>query len=294
MRTYGLTLHRQLEATPQGVLQRDLGQLLHGDDRRWRFPSREEIETDSMDDVRRTLEAPLTNGPIEVIVVGDITLEDVRDAVARTLGALPPRTGYPPVAPEALEVSFPSPAVVERSHTGRADQAIAYLAWPTSDFASNTQEARELRLLQLVMELRLIDRIRIAQGATYSPNTDWAASTVFPGYGYLAANVEIPPDRIDGFFADVFQIAADLRENEVSADELERARNPRIEALQRAKQTNEYWIGQLAGAQEDSRRLDWIRSSIPGLQQVSAADIRQAAQAYLADDKAWRLVVKAE
>ena len=294
MRTFGLNMHRQMEATPQGVLRRDLSELIHGGDRRWRTASQAEIEAGRPDDVRRVLEPPLARGPVEVIVTGDITVERAAQAVAATFGALPPRADYPAPAPAATEVRFPAPGEVARTHTGRDDQAMGFMAWPTADFYSDPQRARELRLLQLVMGLRLIDQIRIAQGATYSPGTGWESSTVFPGFGYLSASVEIPPARVPGFFADVAKIAGDLRDKPVAEDELDRARKPRIEALERAKQTNEYWLGQLAGAQDDPRRLDAIRNAIPGLQRVTPADVQRVAREYLSDDRIWRMTVKAD
>jgi zinc protease len=194
------------------------------------------------------------------------------------------------------QTRFPAPvaAPVLRTHTGRADQAVAYLAWPTFDFFADPQKQRALRLMQLVLERRLIDAIRIAQGSTYSPSADWDASLVFPGFGYVSADVEIPPAKIAGFYADVARIAADLRDKEVAPDELERARKPRIEAIEKAQQTNEYWLGQLGGGEADPRRLDAIRAAIAGLQRVTAADIRNVAREYLTDDKAWKLVIKAK
>jgi zinc protease len=294
MRTYGLNLHRQMAATPQGVLRRDLEELTHSGDRRWRLPSQAEIEAGRPEDVRRVLEGPLAGGPIEVVVAGDVTVERAVQAVGATFGALPPRAPYPTPTPAAKAVRFPAPATVARTHTGRDDQAIAYMAWPTTDFASEPQKGRELRMLQLVMGLRLIDQIRIAQGVTYSPSTGWEASTVFPGYGYVSASVEIPPARIPGFFADVGKIAADLRDKEIGADELARARKSRIEAIERSKQTNEYWLGQLSGAQEDPQRLDFIRDSVPGLERVTPADIRRVARQYLTDDRVWRMTVQAD
>ena len=151
-----------------------------------------------------------------------------------------------------------------------------------------------MQLERVVTVRRLVDQVRIAQGATYSPSADWDSSVVFPGYGYVSADVEVPPRLIPGFYDDVAKIAADLREKEVSADELERARKPRVEAIEKAQQTNEYWLGQLSGGQADPRRLDAIRASIAGLQRVTAADVRKAAQEYLAPDRVWKLVVKAK
>jgi zinc protease len=104
--------------------------------------------------------------------------------------------------------------------------------------------------------------------------------------------MEAPPQKLDGFFTDVAKIAADLRTTPVSDDELERAKKPAVEALEKAVQTNEYWLNGLAGAQADPRRLTILRSAEAGLERVSAADVEKAAQTYLIDDKAWKLEVR--
>ena len=62
------------------------------------------------------------------------------------------------------------------------------------------------------------------------------------------------------FFDDVQKIVADLRSTPVDADELDRAKKPALEALEKRKQTNEFWLGQLSGAQADKRKLDAIHA----------------------------------
>jgi len=294
MRAFGDTMLRQMEATPSGVLRRDLGVLTHSGDKRWAFPDAATIAGQGAADLKALLEPGLASGPIELIIVGDIPVEQAIASVAATFGALPPRTGAADGPAPGREVKFPAPTAspVVLTHQGRADQAIAYMAWPIPDFFADTRRARALRLVERVLSLRLIDEIRVAQGATYSPGTDWDASMTYPGYGYISASVEIPPEKVDGFFADVTRIVGDLRSKPVSPDELDRARKPRIEALQKSKQTNEYWLSSLAGAQEDPRRLDVIREAVPGLEQITAPELQAAAAAYLTDDKVWKMVVK--
>jgi zinc protease len=171
---------------------------------------------------------------------------------------------------------------------------MALVAWPGVSFPDNPQEARKIRVLQLVLELRLLDEIRERQGMTYSPNTDIEATWAFPGYGYILASVQAPPEKLAAFFTAVRAISKDLRDNPITADELERARRPRVEQIDKSKATNEYWIAQLEGAQTDPRRLDAIRASIPGLQRVTAADVQAAARRYLKDETAWRMVIVPE
>jgi zinc protease len=294
LKTYGMTLEDQYDATDSGVLSRDLSGLLHSGDRRWTFPTRAEIGASSPDELKATLGPALAGSPLEVDIVGDITVEKAIDAVAETFGALPQRPDPAPIAPPSHGAAFPAPVAtpVVETHNGRADQGVALVAWPTDDFFADLQASRANSILGRVLQLRLTDVLRLKEGVTYSPNAGAVASITFPHYGYIDAMMEAPPAKLDGFFADVGQIAADLRATPVGDDELERAKKPAIEALEKAMATNEYWLQGLSGAQADPRLLTALRSSEAGLERVSAADLQKAARTYLKDDTAWKLVIK--
>ena len=292
MRTYAMTLHDQLEATPNGVVSEDLATLIHSGDPRWAIPSREVIAASKPADLADMVSAPLARGAIEVIVVGDVTVDQAIAATADTLGALARPASLVPSA-DGRKVAFPAATAepVVRTHKGRADQAVAVAAWPTTDLFADTRGARTIRVMVEVMKLRMIDELRIAQGATYSPSANLEASEDYPGFGYVSASVEIPPDKIAGFYDTVGKIAADLRTADITPDELKRATLPRIEALGKALQTNEFWLGSLPGGQTDPRRLELIGSQIPQLQSITAADVRKAAQTWLQPAKEWKFEV---
>ena len=293
IRTYTSTLLDQLDATPSGVISRDLGRLMHGGDLRYSFPSRSDVAASKPEDLKALLEPALASGPVDVVIVGDIPLDKAIALTASTFGALPARPQAAP-QPAALEISLPQPAAapVVLTHKGRADQAVAYAEWPTDDFYANPQMARTLRVLAQVVENRLIDDLRKAAGETYSPQAGAEASLVYPKYGYLQALVEIPPARIEDFYSDLKRIAADLRANEISADELERAKKPLIEGLEKSRATNNYWLEQLSDVQARPAKLDAIRGVVQSLQKVDPAMLREAAQAYLKDDRLWKLEVE--
>ena len=288
------TLEAQFEGTDSGVFSRDLQGLLHAGDRRWTFPSRQEIAGAELSDLQASVAPHLANDSIEVVVVGDVSLEQATEAVAATFGALPPRPSPTPVPESARRMGFPAGTAqpVVLTHKGRADQAIGYMAWPAADFWTNPQRARDDAVLGEVMGLRLVEQLRQAQGVTYAPSVSYAHSLTWKDWGYLAATVEVPPAKLDGFFGDVAKIAADLRAQGPTADELARAKTPRLEEIQKARVTNGYWLTELSGAQADPRKLDAIRQLIPGTERVSAEDVRRAAAALLEPGRAWKLEVR--
>ena len=282
----------KLDVNPMSLFGAKLSGYLHSNDVRWETPSLDDVAKARFEDVRAVIEPALSTSPIEVTIVGDISVEEATRSVAATLGALPARQPSQVPAPKAGDVKFPAPTPtpVVLSHRGRPDQGAAAIAWPTTDvFADDESAAR--RLLVNIMQLRLTDELRVNAGATYSPSTTAHASLTFPGYGYIGAYAEIPPDKSQFFYDTVAKVAADLKEKGPTADEFERSRKPEFDSLERAVETNGFWSSFLAGAQTDERRLELIRQARPKLERVTAADVQRVAQKYLTDAKAWKLVV---
>ena len=290
LRGLGGTIHDQLASTPSGVFTRDAGALLRNGDRRWALPSREEIATSSVADARALLGPAFASGPIEIIIVGDIGVDEAIRQTAASFGALPPRRDAP--AP-AANVRFPAPTAepVRLTHEGRADQGLAFVGWPTTDFYADPRQARVLNVLSDVYRLRLLQRIREEQGTTYSPQANHNASQAFAGYGVFSAQIEARPEALAGFLRDAQSIVADLRDRPVDQDELQRALRPRIEGLQRNMNGNAWWLANLADIQDDPRVATSLASLIADYRSITPADLQRAARQYLRDGAAYRIVI---
>lgn len=287
-----LNMLPQLQATPGSVVGRDLSGLLHSGDPRWAFPDRTQLMDAKPEDFEGLLQPALSKGPIEVIIAGDVEADDVIRLTAQTFGALPVR-GDEGKQSDGSGVHFPAPTTdpVVRLHDGRSDSAGAAVAMPIGDFLSDLPRAAAANVAGAILQNRLIDQFRIAEGATYSPQGEVDLSRSIPGYGFAYLYVETTPAKVDHFFELVNKIAADLGQGDVSPDELTRAKVPIIEAVKRSQQTNGYWVQNLRDAQRDPRRLDRIRKSISGYEAVTAEDVRAIATTYLKPDASWRLKI---
>ncbi len=282
----------QFEATASGVLSRDQQQLMTTGDKRYAYPDAAALAAQTPADFKTMLDLHLKSDPVEIVIVGDITEQQAQAAVAATFGALPKRPAPAPAKPNPLH--FPAAAMVHETHKGRADQSIALAAWPTLDLYSNRTEARTTLVLQDILDDRLLAQVRVAEGATYSPQGEARPSEVYPGYGYIVDYVETPPDKIASFFANVSKITADLRNAPPTDDELTRAVKPRLERTLKAQQTNSYWLVRLSGSIADPRRLELVRTSLSDYQAVTPQDVQIAARKYLRDERAWKLDITAQ
>ncbi len=285
----------QQSATPAGAFAIQSSGLLASGDARQAFPNPSDIAGWTNDQVKAGVLAGLSQGPIDITMVGDVTVEDAIAAVGSTFAALPARPAAPTPSPEARTLRFPAgtPEPVRLTHLGPAEQAMAYIAWPTTDSIGDRTESRHLGLLAAIMELRVTERIREELAITYSPNVGSSSSSVFEGYGSIFASAQVTPENRSTFFTEIDAIAASLRDTPVSDDELNRARAPEVERLRRSQAGNEYWLGQLDDVDIDPSAVAEITGHIADLEAATPATLQALAQRYLDPSKAWRAGVVA-
>jgi zinc protease len=207
-------------------------------------------------------------------------VETAQAAVARTLGALPPRAATAPVKP--ANVRFAPPAkIATLTHAGRADQAVTYVAFAGRDF-SDPRQARAQRFAAELMQLRLTEEVRERLGASYSPTASDVASRVFPGFGYVSASAETPPAQTQAIFDLMESIGAELAAGRFDEDLMARARAPLVDQAITAEKTNGYWLGALERLQDDTAAAAATASRVSDYRTLSRAEVETAAKALFA------------
>jgi len=262
-------------------------------DTRWGFPTREELAGAELAPIRAVVEPALRSAPIEVTVVGDITVDRAIAEVASTFGALPQRQARVTSDPALARIAFPRGGGTTRlQHSGRPDVALGMIVWPTDDFFDDPAEARALHVLESILRLRTIDRLREELGATYSPFVLRESSETLDDFGLIGMGAEVNPSQLERLMQVIEEVAESLTTGEVQADELERARGPMLQSLSRERAGNEFWAARLAGSTWEPRRLESIRTQEQHVQAVTAADIRRIAQKYFQRGAPIRLFVE--
>jgi len=282
----------QIEATPAAVLQRDEQRLLHDGDPRWVvIPRAADLSASRTEDVKTLLQHELATGPVNITIVGDITIDAAVKATAQTLGAISRRESVPSATAGAHFPAIPIAPIV-LTHVGRIDQAIVVEAWPTTGFERHETDSRAMTVATQIIRTRLFDRLRAADGATYSPAAESDFSSDFRDYGVATVRVALSPEKIAVFATQVRAIIDDLATKTVSEDELTRAKQPLVERRLRDLQANLYWLNALADSVRNPADIKTIRDRVSAMQAVSVADIRRVCSIYFAA-KPLEIVVRA-
>lgn len=279
-----------LDASPDGVLSRDLEYFLHDRDPRWGIPPKPVVDSLTPAKFQSFWQPIMASGPIEVQVFGDVKAEEAIAAVAKTLGALKPRS-VARGAPAAIRFPDHNATPVVRTHSGQENQAVALIAWPTGGGVDGIAESRKLEVLAQVFSDRLFDRLRTESGASYSPSVQSNWPTGASAGGRVMALGQVPPDKTDLFFRLSREIAADLAKNPIGEDELKRVKEPMIQYVLRSSTGNGFWLNLLGGATYDPRRVEAARSIIFDYNTITAAELQAVAAKYLRPDKDWTMEV---
>jgi zinc protease len=271
---------------------RELRGFMRPADERWRAIEREEMAGVTIEDFREFFAPLLAAGPIHATVVGDVGLDAAVEAMRRTIAALPER---PAAAPSngAATLRPPAPAAEPRvfTHRGDANQAFAMIGWSTLGGLDNISDRRALALAANIFQVRLYDRLREAEGATYSPSAAHTSSEAFPAWGIFYAAAEIRPERAEAFFRAAREIVADLAARPVEPDEFARAQNPVISGIERRLATNAYWVDAISNWVEEPREIGNVRSYLSAYREMTAEDVRRAVAAWVADEGDWSMLV---
>ena len=271
---------------------RELGGVLRPGDERWRPVEKAEMEAVTVERFRNFYAPLLAAGPINVIIVGDVQLDDAIEAVRQTVGALQRRPA--PVIPAgaaALAPPAPNPQPRRFTHQGDPDQAYALIGWSTLGGEENIRARRALALAANMFEMRLFNRLREQEGATYAPDAVHLAADAFPAWGVFYAVAEIRPTSVDSFFRIAREIVADMAAHPALPDEFARAVNPIVSGIERRVATNAYWLDALENWDHDPRAIENARSYLADYRGLTPEDVRRAVATWVTDRGDWSMLV---
>lgn len=284
-------LYLSFKHTAHGPLSTEIANLLASGDPRFGLPNEQVMMSRNLDEVKNWLAPSFGKGALEVALVGDFETDAAIAAAAKTIGALPAREPKPELA-ELKKISFPAqPFAKDYPIDSEIPKGSLMLYWPTND-GLDVHRNRRLNLLSAVLNDRLRVKVREEIGGTYSPHAGSSASDTFPGYGYIAASIDVDPPT-SGKMADlVINIADDLARIGVTEDELQRARLPLLTTLKETLRSNSYWLNSvLARAQERPEVLDWARNRMADTESITTAELSALAKKYLGREHVSRATI---
>lgn len=273
---------QSLHSNPQTEFSNQFDRISHSGDKRYGYGEPEEILKRQFAELAPSFHSAVEQGAIEIAIVGDFDEASAITAVAETLGAI---KRSPTEHVQSLVPMFPKvPAKMTLTHYGHPDSAALAMVWPTTDMTHLSQHAG-LGLLEQVLSILLTENVREKAGASYSPSAFSYNDLNASGYGYLGlfsvTTQAMLPTVSEYFTAAVNQVK---QPQGISEDLLNRARQPVLEWMQAAPQSNGFWLDLASNAQSYPGRFAAFKQRQALAQKMTPAELSKLAQQYLPAD----------
>ena len=264
--------------------------LVSGGDSRYGFAPPAKIFDRNPGQIQQWLQPVLQQGPVEIGLAGDLDVESTIAAAARTFGTLPARQTPAPVDLKRRP-AYPSVPVNRTWRIPSPEKkAMVRVHWPGTD-DNDFHVQRRLNILAAILTDRLRVKLRVELGATYAPQAESWGSRVYPGYGYLFADVVTAPGLAGKVAELVRGIAADLAAKGITPDEFERARQPVIATLKQHLRNNSYWLWYiLTYLQEDPAVATLPLTRSEDYSAITLAELEDLAKTHLRPDRACTVI----
>ncbi|MEO7415076.1 MAG: insulinase family protein [Opitutaceae bacterium] len=276
------------ESTASGVAQKALSQRIFGEVRQ--VPTIADVRQRTLEEFK-TWFVPQLAGPVEITLVGDFDPETAIDAVARTFGALPPRTASAG-APGSRAVTFPpKPFSDSVPFTGKKGSAVVALVWPAVGFES-LRERLGGEILAKILWDRVRLKLRAEMGATYSPATQFSWDDNFsPAIAYLSCTLESAPGHRNRVATAARLMAETLAREGATEEEFERARRPLLREAETGWRNNAWWLEVLADAQAHTPRAVEKTGALDDLKRITLAETNALARRIFVKERQSQLIV---
>jgi zinc protease len=299
--TLASTMHQgseQIQARssmPAGMVADAIADVIFPpDEARARPMAREQGEKVTVGAAQQWLEKHIATAPVEVSIVGDLSLDEAMRLGAGYLGRLPARERPSPKT-FADARRLPPPVYPIRAEVIRSidpGSAIVVVGFPGAD-AANIPDLRTMRVAARVLDDRATAALRASGFDEAEVGTAAIPGTVYPGFGVVVANFKTTAARADEA-ADVIEgVITKMAAEGVSAGEVKAAGEELSRAVERFEKEPRYWMGILARAESSGVDPNLVADGSNFYRSVNADTVSAAVKRNVGEGRILRLTIHA-
>ncbi len=214
------------------------------------------------------------------VLVGNLDSAAVRPLLARYLGALPALPGRPATY-RNLHIVPPADPLTKVVRQGHDDKATVQLIFQGA-YRYSARHNLTLHVLEDLLELRLLARLREQEGGVYTPSVRFGAGKLPTGRYTCTISFSCAPANANKLVAATLDEIRALATHGPAADDFAKVLAEQRADLARQGSTNTYWLGYLLGQYQNSEPLAARLAQPQLLATLTPADARRAARRYLA------------
>jgi zinc protease len=242
-----------------------------------RYATPETVSTVIKDDVRRLMSQLMTRDRLLVVVVGDITAEELKPRLDEVFGGLPRTSTLPDVADVPVHLAPPNPIVKELP----IPQTLVLFSGP--GIARSDPDFYAAYVLNYILggggfSSRLVDDIREDKGLTYGIGTSLSIQPHFARWTGSSSTMNRNAKEVVRL---VREHIATLGREGPTEKELEDAKAYLTGAFPLSFDSNAKIARNLMGFRQDDLDVDYVANRNDLINSVTLEDVRRVAAAYM-------------
>ncbi len=236
----------------------------------------EDFKKIKMQDIKEWLTPILKNSQLEISIVGDFKIEEVKKLISETFAKLPKRDSkqWVPFVPIKF---IPTGSTLDLTYkTEDEPRSIASKFWLSSG-RENMEVMRTENLLGVILDDRLRKEIREKEGKVYSPFAYNNSSQWIKDTGFMVAMTFVVPES-NKQLAQLLEKCGKELLNDISKDEFERAKIPLVKSVEANLRKNEYWLAVLDRSQSNPELFKMAKTIRSGYENIELEHVKEAAK----------------
>lgn len=257
--------------------------LLNANDARFYQPQQEVFSNYSTASVKSWLTPLTAKNYMELSIVGDFDIKQLKPALLKTIGALPQRNASPQdYSKHGILPKVKLPKEQNFTYQSKIDSATIISAWPYTFDKYDQRTVRRLSILSKILNDRLRVKLREDLGQAYSPGATTSINRYFKNNSYLLAYCPTKPSDVIAINKAIIEIAESIAQDGATEDELKRALTPVVSEFDKSLKSNHYWLySVMAHSQARPEQIGWSRSRTEDFNSITLQEINVLAKEIL-------------
>jgi len=266
--------------------------LLTGGDPRFAFPTKETIESQSIERSQKWFDRLRREAPIEVAVVGEISLDDAMALVTKYIGSLPKRSRSADHLNKLRKIARPTGPLARNVDVDTMTPQGMSMAGFVGCDGQNTKDFRALSLASNILSSRVIKRIREELSWVYSIRASHRPSFAFQEAGRFLAAAPCDPENVDKVADEVHRMFREFADDGPKDEELSNAKKQIANNLDTDMKEPRYWLNLLRNFDLHSRKLADEKDKKEAYQRYTGTQVRDTFRQYYTPERQFRTTAK--
>ena len=216
-------------------------------------------------------------------LVGNFNIGEITPLLETYLGGLPSTDSVRKETYRNLNIFPPSGQITKIVTKGIDDKASVELVF-SGPYDYTEQNNLQLEALEAILQIRLIERLRIEDSGVYSPgvNSDYLK---FPNGRYtFSIYFGCAPGNVDKLIADALDEINKIKQNGALQTDIEKFTSENMRSTEVEVRQNYFWVGYLAGGEQNQQDSHRILNHPKDLSKITVQSTKDAANKYLGGD----------